>query len=73
MYIGLHVKYPLLCQVFMKLELFLTDFRKKYSNMKFHENPPNGSPVVPCGRTEGRKDGRINTTNSRFKQLCEPS
>ena len=24
--------------------------------MKFHENPPSGSRVVPCGRTDGHTD-----------------
>ena len=30
----------------------------KFSNTKFHENPSSGSRVVPCGRTDGRKEGR---------------
>ena len=38
----------------MELE-FSRDF-KKYSNMKFHENPSSGSRVVPCGRTDRRAD-----------------
>jgi len=48
MYIGLHVKGP----------LFLSDFNaifhKKYSNIKFHENPSSDSPDAPCGHTDGR-------------------
>jgi hypothetical protein len=31
---------------------FLTDFLKKFSNIKFSENPSTGSVVVPCGSTE---------------------
>jgi len=27
---------------------------KKSPIIKFHENPPNGSLVVPCGRTDGQ-------------------
>jgi len=51
MCIGLHVKYPLFLSDFNKTWKFSTDFRKKYSNTKFHENPFNGSRVL-CGRTE---------------------
>jgi hypothetical protein len=29
---------------------------EKYSNIRFHEDPPSGSRVVPCGRTDGRTD-----------------
>jgi hypothetical protein len=32
---------------------------ENYSNIKFHENPSSGSRVVPCGRKDGRTDGRI--------------
>jgi hypothetical protein len=32
---------------------------KKYSNIKFHENPSSENRVVPCGRTDGREDGRM--------------
>ena len=35
----------------MKLELSLRVF-KKFSNIKFHENPSNGSRVVACRRTD---------------------
>jgi len=34
----------------------LRDFRKRNSNIEFHENPSGGSRVVPCGRTDGKKD-----------------
>jgi hypothetical protein len=39
----------------MNLEFFEEIFGKKHSNIKFHENPSNGSRVVPCGQT-GQKD-----------------
>ena len=34
---------------------FLDNFRKKYSNIKFHENPSSGCRVIPCGRTDMMK------------------
>jgi len=37
---------------------FLDRFSKKFSNIKFHENPPSGSLVIPCGRTDGGTDIR---------------
>ena len=36
----------------MKRELRRQIF-EKHLNIKFHENPFNGSRVVPCGRTDG--------------------
>jgi len=29
---------------------------KKYSNIKFHENTPSWSRIVPCGRMDGGTD-----------------
>jgi len=29
---------------------------RKYSNMRFYENPSSGSREVPCGRTDGQTD-----------------
>jgi len=41
--------------VLMKLEIFVTDFRKKKThNYQFSGSPSSGSRVVPCGRTEGQ-------------------
>jgi len=37
----------------MKLE-FSRQASIKFSNIKFHDNPPNGSRDVPCGRIDGR-------------------
>jgi len=39
-------KIPLACLILMKLEFSLQIF-EKYSNVKFLENPSNGSHVVP--------------------------
>jgi len=36
MYIGLHVKCPLFLFDFKETWIFLPDFRKKYSNIKFN-------------------------------------
>jgi len=35
----------------MKLE-FYGQFLKKFSNIKFHENPSSGSPIVSCGQID---------------------
>jgi hypothetical protein len=42
-------------QILMKLEISRQIF-EKYFNIKFYENPSNGSRVVPCGRAGGRTD-----------------
>jgi len=41
----------------MKLELDVHTF-EKHLNIKFHENPPSGSPVVPCGQMYWWTDGQ---------------
>ena len=33
-------------------KLSFRDIFEKYSNIKFHENPSDGSLVVPCGQTD---------------------
>jgi len=57
MYIDLHAKYLFSCPILMKLE-FPRQFFEKYSNIKFHENPPSGSRVVPSGQTDTRTGGQ---------------
>ena len=47
---------------------------EKSSNIKFHENPSSGSPVVPFSHAEGhtQADGRADRhveANSRFPQF----
>jgi len=39
----------------MELEFSQQSFGK-FSDIKFDENPSNGSRVVPCGPTDGRTD-----------------
>jgi hypothetical protein len=41
------------CTLLVKLQ-FSRHIFEKYSSMKFHENASSGSPVVPCGQTEGQ-------------------
>jgi len=47
----------------MKLEYSRQIF-EKYSNIKFHENPFIGRPVVPCGRTDTHDE--VNSRLSKF-------
>ena len=51
--------------IVMTLE-FSRQFFEIYSNIKLHENPSNGSQVVPCGRTD-----RHYESNIRFLKFCE--
>jgi len=52
------------CQILIKLE-FSGQIFEKYSNNNFNENPSSGGQVVPCARTERRKD-RHDEANSCF-------
>jgi len=54
MWIAFHVKCPLFLSYFNETWIFSTNSRKKYSNIKFHENPSSGSRAVPCGQTDGK-------------------
>jgi len=56
MYVRLHVKYPLFLSEFNHSNFLEIFFSKKYSNIKFYENPSSASRVVPCGRMEGGTD-----------------
>jgi hypothetical protein len=50
-------KYPLFLSDCNETLIFSTQFTgKKSSNIKFHQNPSNGSRVVPCGQTDGVTD-----------------
>ena len=83
--LGLHVKYHYSCHVLMKPEFCRGTF-EKYKNIKFNENPPSVTRVVPCeradrqidrrtdrqaGRQAGRQADRDDEANSRFSQFCE--
>ena len=49
-------KVPVIFVGFKSYMNFLDTFSKKYWSVKFHQNPSSGSQVVPCGRTDGRRD-----------------
>ena len=53
------------CHILMKLE-FSWQIFEKHSNIKFHENPPSESRVVPCGRTD-----RHDKANNHFSHFRE--
>jgi hypothetical protein len=74
MHIALHVKYQLFLSNFDKTLIFSTDFLKKYSNIRFHGNPPSRSCFMQAGKqtdrqTVGWTDGP-DEANIRFQQLC---
>jgi hypothetical protein len=56
MYIGIHVKYPLVLSDFNETE-FSRQIFEKYPNIELNGNLSSGSRVVPCGQTDGRADG----------------
>jgi len=59
------------CQILIKLK-FSRQIFKKYSNIKFNENPSGGNRAVPSGRAEktdrqtDRQTDRHNEANNRF-------
>ena len=65
MYTSIHVNTHYFCHILMKLGNSWRVF-KKYSNIKFHENPSSGSRVVPCRQTDGH-----DKANSYSLQLCK--
>jgi len=65
-YVGLQVQCRYSYPILMKLEFFSVYFRKKRSNLKFHENPSSGSRVVALGQTD-----RCDEVSSRFSQFSE--
>jgi hypothetical protein len=65
-YIGLRVKTRQSCQILMKHE-FSRQIFKKYSNIKFHENPSSGAELFHAG---GQTDGH-DEANSRSSSFCE--
>jgi len=65
MYIGLHVKYPLILSDFNETWNFLY-ISDKYSNSKFHENSSSGSRVIPFGQRDKHDEA-----SSRLPPFCE--
>jgi hypothetical protein len=53
-YIDLHVKNPLFFSHFNETLISGQFFKKKHSNIKFHENRSSESEDVPCGQTDGQ-------------------
>ena len=70
MYIGLNVKYRLFCQILMNLK-FSWHIFEKYTKVKFHDNPSNGSLAVPCGRKDGSTEGRREKSDVKFRRFTE--
>jgi len=71
MYIGLHLKYPLLLlSDFRKIVSFSKDYRKMPKN-KFHENPSSETELFHAGRQTEGQTGRHDEANSRFSRFCE--
>ena len=56
MYRVLCVKYPLNLPDFNEIEFSRQTLKKKYSNIKFHENQSSGRRVHPCGQTDRLTD-----------------
>jgi hypothetical protein len=53
-HIGHHGKYPLFLSDLNETRIL--DRYSKSTHIKFHDNPSIRNRVVPCGRTDGRKD-----------------
>jgi len=56
MYIGITVKYPLISSDFNGNLFFSVQTFGKYSDIKFHDNPPGGTPVIPYRQTDRQTD-----------------
>jgi hypothetical protein len=52
MYFGLHARHRLFLSDFNETWNFLDRNFEKSSNIKFHENPPTGTRVIPCERID---------------------
>jgi len=56
-------------QTLIKIE-FSLHISEKSTNIKFYENPPNGSPDIPCGQAD-RHTERHDEASGRISQFCE--
>ena len=64
MYIGVHVKIPVILVRFQSNLNFLHLFWKKNSNIRFNEDTTSGSRVGSCGRTDRHDEAFRNYTNA---------
>jgi hypothetical protein len=67
MYIGLHVQYPLFCQILMKLEFSGQISKKNTQISNFMKIRPVEAELFHADGQTGRRD----EANSRFSQFCE--
>ena len=58
MYIDLEVKDPLFLSDFSEKYIFLADFQKIFTNIKFHENPSKWEGLSRYMRKDGQTDRR---------------
>jgi hypothetical protein len=70
MYIGLHVKYPLLLSDFIETWFFLMDFQKI---IKYKILWKSVQWELSCSVQTGRQTGRYDETSSHCSQRCEPA
>jgi len=69
---GLHVKCPIFLSEFNETWIFSRENFEIYSNIKFNENPPSKSRIVPCGQKDGKMDRRTDgKASSCSSQSCE--
>ena len=57
------------CRILMTFEFSRQIFEKKNSNIKFHQNPSNGSLDVSYGQTE--RDTDMTKLIVAFRSFCE--
>jgi len=70
MYFGIHVKCLLFLSDFNEIWIFFSDFRK-YSNIKFHDNPSSGSRVLHAYReTDGWTDRDMTKITVPFRNFA---
>jgi len=64
------VKYPLFCQILMKIEFSRHGF-EKYSNINFRGNWGGGGELFHADRQKNSRTGTLDKANTRFGQFRE--